>query len=123
MNWQSPTLRAGGGRQAGRCCPAVGHSLSHGVTGTIAAQSHRGILGTCLLREGTVQPGEPSAVWRYRSWGGCKKKICFFGKDFPPSFRFPCKQYFFPFPVLHIFGVLTLEFGYLSQSSGCLRSF
>lgn len=46
MNWQSPTLRAGGGRQAGRCCPAVGHSLSHGVTGTIAAQSHRGIPGT-----------------------------------------------------------------------------
>lgn len=80
MNWQSPTLRAGGGRQTGRCCPAVGHSLSHGVTGTIAAQSHRGILGTCLLREGTVQPGEPSAVWRYRSWGGCKKKFAFLVK-------------------------------------------
>lgn len=33
-----------------------------------------------LLRESTVQPGEPSAVWRYRSWGGCKKKFAFLVK-------------------------------------------
>ena len=80
-------------------------------------------LGTCLLWGRTVQQWGTSALWGHRSRHGCKEKIfSWWRKHCPPPFTFLCKHIFFPFPMLHVFGVSALEFDYLGQSSGCLRS-